>query len=137
MPLTNRISQVHPDFPAKLSKMALPLRPLVRINHGDPHPSFPRTYLHFWLLTSSQLDDIASFYHQRTPCEFSSLYPCPVWESWDRNAGIEEKRRRIGRFIGLRGCESPVDAEVIREEVRRARWREEEECMFRRKFGGC
>lgn len=60
-----------------------------------------------------------------------------MWESWDRNAGIEEKRRRIGRFIGLRGCESPVDEEVIREEVRRARWKEEEECMFRRKFGGC
>ncbi|KAH8648921.1 hypothetical protein BGZ60DRAFT_474173 [Tricladium varicosporioides] len=138
MPLTKRISQAHPDFTTKLSKMALPLRPLVRINHGDPHPLFPQTYLHFWLLTSSQLDDFASFYHQRTPCEFSSWYPCPVFESWDKNAGVEEKRRRIGRFIGLRGCESPVSERMIQDEARRARWREEEEeLMFRRKFGGC
>ena len=58
---------------------------------------------------------------------------------WGRGLTIEEKRRKIGRFIGLRGCESPVKSEEeLREEMRRrekeGRDREEEEC-WRRKGG--
>jgi len=55
---------------------------------------------------------------------------------WRTDATLEEKRRRIGRFIGLRGCESPVRVrteEDIMGEVRDARLREEDE-MFQRKM---
>lgn len=55
--------------------------------------------------------------------------------SWPSGLTIEEKRRKIGRFIGLRGCESPIIAgfgrnrteEEIAEEARRARLADEEE----------
>lgn len=61
---------------------------------------------------------------------------------WRSDASLEEKRRRIGRFIGLRGCESPVgEGEVVKvqseeeidREVRERRWKDEEDEMFRRK----
>lgn len=38
-------------------------------------------------------------------------------------AGIEEKRRRFGRFVGLRGCESPTGEGVaLWGEVEMERW---------------
>ncbi|KAI5866836.1 hypothetical protein GGS23DRAFT_552344 [Durotheca rogersii] len=86
--------------------MALPLAPLVQLTTGEVHPAFPGTLLHFWLLTDSQLEALAHFYHQRTPCPWTRHYPCPV--RWASDAPLEEKRRRLGRFIGLRGCESPL-----------------------------
>lgn len=49
---------------------------------------------------------------------------------------IEEKRRKIGRFIGLRGCESPIrmlTEDEMREQARRARISDEDE-MWRRKL---
>ena len=49
---------------------------------------------------------------------------------------LEEKRRKIGKFIGLRGCETPVackSEEQLLEEARQARWRDEDE-MGRRKL---
>jgi hypothetical protein len=111
--------------------MALPLAPLVRLTTGEIAPCFPSTLLNFWVLTSDQLDELAHFYHQRTPCEWSSQYPCPV--TWGRGLTLEEKRRKIGRFIGLRGCESPVKSEEeVRKEMRR-REREGEEEVWRRK----
>jgi hypothetical protein len=48
------------------------------------------------------------------------------------DATLEEKQRRIGRFIGLRGCESPVilkSEEEIMKEVENARACEDEELM--------
>lgn len=48
---------------------------------------------------------------------------------------LEEKRRKIGRFIGLSGCESPVrikSQQEIMEEARQARFAEEQD-MWRRK----
>lgn len=36
-------------------------------------------------------------------------------------ASLEDKRRRFGRFMGLRGCESPVDGETAGEEERHER----------------
>ncbi|KAI3397613.1 hypothetical protein diail_10586 [Diaporthe ilicicola] len=86
---------------AKLAAMALPLAPLVSLTTGEIHPSFPPTLLNFWLLTDAQLDEIAHFYHQRTPCQWTRHYPCPI--TWKEGLGIEEKRRKIGKFIGLRG----------------------------------
>lgn len=101
---------------AKIKQMALPLAPLVRLTTGEVHPVFPSTLLNFWLLTSEQCDELAHFYHQRTPGIYTRHYPCPV--VWRTDATLEEKRRRIGRFIGLRGCESPVrvlsEEEIIR-----------------------
>lgn len=119
-------SQRNPVLQAKLSQMALQLAPLVRLTTGDIHPDFPSTLLNFWLLTSDQLDELAHFYHQRTPSYWSAHYPCPV--TWGRGLTLEEKRRKIGRFIGLSGCESPVKSEEeILEEARRRGNQQEEE----------
>ncbi|CAG8952606.1 hypothetical protein HYFRA_00009712 [Hymenoscyphus fraxineus] len=133
--LLSRRQTTNPLLTQKVQQMAIPLRPLVSLTDGTPHPAFPYTLLSYWLLTSAQLDDLAHFYHQRTPCVWTERYPCPV--VWRTDASMEEKRRRIGRFIGLRGCESPVlSEEDIRREVREARWREEEEEMWGRKRRG-
>jgi hypothetical protein len=121
-------------FQAKLKQMALPLAPLVHLTTGRVHPAFPMTMLNFWLLTDDQLEDLAHFYHQRTPCEESQHYPCPI--TWHSDLPLENKRRKMGRFIGLRGCDSPVVIKTekeIMEEARRARIAEDEE-MWRRKL---
>jgi hypothetical protein len=114
--------------------MALPLAPLVRLTTGEVHPFFPSTLLNFWLLTSEQCDELAHFYHQRTPSVWTRHYPCPV--DWQTDASLEEKRRRIGRFIGLRGCESPFrvqsEDEIMRE-VRDAGNRDDDQEIFQRK----
>ncbi|KAG4433549.1 hypothetical protein IFR05_010974 [Cadophora sp. M221] len=115
--------QRNPALDAKIRQMALPLAPLVRLTTGEVHPVFPSTLLNFWLLTSEQCDELAHFYHQRTPCVYTTHYPCPV--VWRTDALLEEKRRRIGRFIGLRGCESPV--RLLTEEEIQRRVQEERE----------
>lgn len=89
---------------SKLRQMALPLAPLVQLTSGHVHPAFPPTLLNFWLLTDDQLDQIAHFYHQREPCQWTRHYPCPI--TWSEGLTIEEKRRKIGKFIGLRGVSS-------------------------------
>lgn len=45
---------------------------------GQSHPFFPATLLNYHLLTSAQLDDLAHFYHQRTPGPNSLRYPMPI-----------------------------------------------------------
>ncbi|KAI1759747.1 hypothetical protein GGR53DRAFT_123346 [Hypoxylon sp. FL1150] len=121
-------------FQAKLQQMALPLAPLVQLTTGEIHPAFPGTLLNFWLLTDAELEELAHFYHQRTPCQWTFHYPCPI--AWSSDMPLEEKRRRIGRFIGLRGCETPIrvkSEQELQEEARQARIRDEEE-MWRRKL---
>lgn len=133
--LTTKKSARSPAFAKKLSEMALPLAPLVQLTTGRVHPSFPSTLLRFWLLTDAELEGLAHFYHQRTPCRWTFHYPCPV--AWDQGLALEEKRRRIGKFIGLRGCETPVrvrSEDEIMEEARRAREREEEDEVWRKKL---
>jgi len=124
-----------PEFQNKISQMALGLSPLVRLTSGDTHPAFPSTILNFWLLTEEQCDEMAHFYHQRTPSIYTRHYPCPI--EWRTDASLEEKRRRIGRFIGLRGCESPVrvqsEDEIMREAMDAGNRAEEQE-LFRRKL---
>ncbi|EPE29226.1 beta-xylosidase [Glarea lozoyensis ATCC 20868] len=136
--LSSRLQKKSPLFAAKLEQMAISLRPLVSLTQGEAHPDFPYTLLNYWLLTSSQLDDLAHFYHQRTPSTWTYRYPCPV--TWRTDATLEEKRRRIGRFIGLKGCDSPtpigLTEEQVQEEVRKAREKNEEEEMFARKRRG-
>lgn len=120
----------NPALQSKLAEMSLRLSPLVQITTGNVHPAFPRNLLAFWLLTEEQLDSLAHFYHQRTPCQWTWQYPCPVpWPaSWRTSGGltIEQKRRKLGRFIGLRGCETPI-GELVDPEVAGAVGRTEEE----------
>lgn len=132
----------HPSFPQKLHELSLHLAPFVQLTSGQVHPCFPSTLLHFWLLTSDQLDALAAFYHQAVPCEWTRHYPCPI--TWRADLSLEEKRRKIGKFIGLRGCDTPVAGsldwgrakteEEIMDDARRARLAAEEE-EIRRKMG--
>lgn len=89
------------ELDKKIQQMALPLAPLVQLTSGHVHPAFPSTLLNFWLLTDDQLDELAQFYHQRSPCQWTRHYPCPI--SWAEGLTVEEKRRKMGKFIGLRG----------------------------------
>ena len=94
------------------------------------------------------LEELAHFYHQRSPSHFSMLYPMPVvsrWnaapseqevdaefrqtvssrsihftqEAWDHLCRVNSKRRRFGRFIGLQGMESPAMEAGVREDMQR------------------
>ncbi|GAD94118.1 conserved hypothetical protein [Paecilomyces variotii No. 5] len=103
----------HPAFFRALKHLASPLAPLVSITTGLPHPDFPRTLLAYHLLTWDQLDDIARHYHQvwpPVPETFGYPIQVPAWvgANSEFDLDIETKRRRLGRFMGLRGCESPV-----------------------------
>lgn len=161
----------------RLTHLSTKLHPLLSITTGLPHPSFPRTLLHYHLLTSAELDELAHYYHQRTPSDFSLGYPAPVVARWHIAAGnndeqqeeverilrevgmmgqgkvegTAEKRRRFGRFVGLRGCESPTAAAMavamregearremerwVEKEIRRREERERERAGWRGK--GC
>ncbi|KAL4913822.1 hypothetical protein BDW62DRAFT_157186 [Aspergillus aurantiobrunneus] len=108
--------EVHPDFHNTISLLSRKLHPLVSNTTGRTHPDFPRTLLSFNLLTSQQLNSLALHFHQVYPPKRESFrYPLPIkpWLATNglvRDLGVdtEVKRRRFGRFIGLRGCESPV-----------------------------
>ena len=131
--LRQRLLAKNPALAWKLEEMRLPLSPLVHICSGLPHPEFPLAVLQFWLLTDAQLESLAHFYHQRTPGPLSAHYPCPI--TWDSRWPLEQKRRKIGQFIGLKGCLSPLKTEEqILEEVRREAMREEEEALCRGKM---
>jgi hypothetical protein len=57
--------------------------------------------------------------------------------TWRAGLTLEEKRRKLGKFIGLRGCDTPMAVkteEEMWEDARRARQNEEEE-IWRRKQG--
>ncbi|KAJ9609390.1 hypothetical protein H2200_005717 [Cladophialophora chaetospira] len=95
------------------------LVPLISVSTGLPHPQFPTSLLQYHLLTHEQLDSLARWYHQVEPAvEETFQYPTciPAWTglypSRTRDEALsvdlETKRRRWGRFIGLRGCESPT-----------------------------
>ncbi|OAA49467.1 beta-xylosidase [Metarhizium rileyi] len=124
----------NPNLAYKLHQMALPLSPLVQLTTGAVHPDFPRTVLQFWLLTDAQLESLAQFYHQKSPSLWSFQYPCPV--TWRSDVSLEEKRRRMGKFIGLRGCDSPAwlkSEDEIATEARLASMVAQQEEAWRRK----
>ncbi|GAB1311294.1 Origin recognition complex subunit 3 [Madurella fahalii] len=123
---STRLAAKNPALHRKLTQMSLKLAPLVQLTTGAVHPDFPRSLLGFWLLTEGQLDALAHFYHQRTPCRWTGHYPCPV--SWPPGLTLEEKRRKLGKFIGLRGCDTPL-ADLVGEEVARGMARSEEEIV--------
>src|SRR4051812_20968655 len=114
MPLA-RISQ-NLALHERIERLALSLAPLVRLTTGDIHPAFPKTLLHYHLLTDTQLEELAHFYHQRTPACWTMLYPKPM--VWRAGLTIDEKRRKFGKFIGLRGCDPPNNMEEeLQEEI--------------------
>jgi hypothetical protein len=103
-----------------LSHLETPLVPLISVTSGLPHPSFPTSILRYHLLTHEQLDELARFYHQVTPPVRETFrYPAriPAWVSVNEEedaecaaeVDLETKRRRWGRFVGLRGCETPTE----------------------------
>ncbi|KAL4811920.1 hypothetical protein BDW67DRAFT_141675 [Aspergillus spinulosporus] len=112
----NSVLEVHPEFKDKIAHLARKLHPLVSYSTGLIHPYFPKSVLAFNLLTSAQLDALALHFHQVYPPRRETfLYPLPIkpWlttNGFVRDLGVdtEVKRRRFGRFIGLKGCESPV-----------------------------
>lgn len=109
--------EYHPTFlPLIHRHLSTPLHPLISVTTSLPHPSFPNTLLAFHLLTHDQLDDLARYYHQVCPpLPETGMYPIVMTPAWiereDHGQGsvdLETKRRRFGRFIGLRGCASPT-----------------------------
>lgn len=97
-------------FKYKLQNLATRIVPFYRIPDGLPHPYFPRTILHFWLLNEEQLNEIAAYYSQAVPDEFTYMYPTIM--KWDQATFAEMgeyerlsiKRQQLGRFIGLSSC---------------------------------
>lgn len=108
------------------------LVPLVSVTTGLPHPQFPTSILRYHLLTHDQLDSLAGWYHQTlNGGQERWLYPVAIDKVWllhpcqdynteeptsktikKYNPSLATKRRRFGRFIGLRGCESPIETET-------------------------
>ncbi|KAF7506940.1 hypothetical protein GJ744_011071 [Endocarpon pusillum] len=171
VPSTHRPQPSQPtlSYSHALSHLSTRLVPLISVTTGLPHPAFPRSLLQYHLLTHTQLDELAVYYHQVVPAvRETDKYPVsiPGWvdrhgeetgaEEEEEDGGqekvsLETKRRRWGRFLGLRGCESPVrDAvdlaevarreremrEVLEREWRRGIERRREEEMLRAKAEG-
>ncbi|KAF2432879.1 hypothetical protein EJ08DRAFT_568177, partial [Tothia fuscella] len=131
-PTTMPLSTRRPNKPLtlKLTHLLTPLAPLYALPNGSPHPSFPTTLLAYHLLTESQIDAMASWYHQTSPTHrYNSQYPSNM--RWDKaflakpdpstmseeemgsllsdKERVDVKRRMVGKFIGLRGCETPIE----------------------------
>ncbi|KAH7021685.1 hypothetical protein B0J12DRAFT_392804 [Macrophomina phaseolina] len=98
---------MHPVFALMIQSLRRRIHPLLELRTGDPHPDFPRTMLHYHLLTEQQLDSIAAFYSQAVRDEHSDSYPRPIdWSHEALNHMDDEericlKRRLIGLFIGV------------------------------------
>jgi hypothetical protein len=153
-----------PAYANAVSHLRTPLVPLISVTTGFSHPQFPRSLLQYHLLTHDQLDSLARWYHQtEPPMEESWMYPAWIppytrratWQAtgFTNNTAIDSdtamegvtlttKRRRWGRFIGLRGCESPEGMDADEQESlvarmerdwRRAMERAREEDMMREK----
>ena len=76
----------HLNFLHYLHHLSQTLAPLVSITTGEPHPAFPRSILHYHLLTSDQLDDLSRYYHQvwpPVPETFGYPIRIPAWVSME------------------------------------------------------
>ncbi|KAJ5630503.1 uncharacterized protein N7484_010603 [Penicillium longicatenatum] len=104
----------HPDFAPVLEYLGQKLHPLVSCTTAQISLDFPPTMLSYHLLTNTQLDDLAQYFHQTSPpVPETYMYPSPIQNPWvgieaQRDVDLETKRRRFGHFIGLRGCDPPV-----------------------------
>ncbi|KAB2577727.1 hypothetical protein DBV05_g3477 [Lasiodiplodia theobromae] len=104
-------------FARKLSSLRLKIMPIYPMPSGPPHKDFPQTMLQFYLLTEEQLDSMAAYYSQSIVNEWTSQYPSVM--AWDADffadpalpeaERIKSKLRKFGKFIGLRGCDTPIE----------------------------
>lgn len=114
----------------KLRHMQLALEPIFQLPAGEPHPQFPETMLQFNLLTEELLDSFAHYYHQAEYGEYTFEYPdCMGWDvhyfdTLDIVKRVAVKRRKFGKFIGLRGCQTPTEELAARLELLETRTRE-------------
>ncbi|KKY16922.1 hypothetical protein UCDDS831_g06655 [Diplodia seriata] len=118
-----------PAFARKLAHLRLSIAPIYPLPDGPPHVDFPATMLQFHLLTEAQLDALARYYSQSAPDEWTGQYPAAM--GWDADFladpaladadRVRIKLRKFGRFVGLRGCDTPVDETVARLRLAEAR----------------
>ncbi|KAJ5780830.1 hypothetical protein N7457_005990 [Penicillium paradoxum] len=104
----------HPQFIPLLWHLSAQLWPLVNCETGQTHPDFPATMLAYNLLTSEQVDNLARHFHQVwPPVPASYNYPVRItpWigTSEEHTIDLPTRVRRLGRFFGLQGCESPTE----------------------------
>ena len=99
----------------RFTHLLRPLAPLLSIETGRPHPRFPATLLQFHLLSNKEVEDLAHFYHQDTPSQYSLQYPMPVVARWHAPAEevddevqeqVVEIRRRLGYAVDHFAMES-------------------------------
>ena len=134
--------RARPSLEPIITRLKYTLAPLHPLPYGVAHPAFPATLLKYHLLTEQQLDSIAQYYHQWTfsPSVWANGYPTNAhWNHEflqhlgsghgdEHRCGV--KRRKIGRFIGLRGCETPLE-----ESDEFERWMARREKMFVKSAG--
>ncbi|KAF4308950.1 hypothetical protein SLS57_004023 [Botryosphaeria dothidea] len=116
-------------FAKKLKHLRLKIMPIYPLPGGPPHSAFPQTLLEFHLLSEGQLDDLAAYYSQSTLNEWTEHYPSMM--GWDaeffadpalsNEARAKIKLRKFGKFIGLRGCETPIQETELRIKLAEAR----------------
>lgn len=119
--------QIH--YARVVNHYATELVPLISVRTGEAHPDFPSSLLQYHLLTHDQLDSLARHYHQTIDAGNERWdYPYPIaWgKVWCGNnpapttslsnqsrrhlVDLNTKRRRFGRFIGLKVESSPVQS---------------------------
>lgn len=151
------LAQRNPALAHKISQMRLTIAPIVSVRNGRAPPSFPHTMLQLFLLTESELDDMAQYYSQTTPnpTPNSLTFAYPQTMDWNRpflsadptlpdncklndEERLKVKMRMFARFVGMRGAKTPVweyerQVEILRNKIERS-VREEEDDMQRRKF---
>ncbi|KAJ5124572.1 uncharacterized protein N7515_008397 [Penicillium bovifimosum] len=103
----------HPQFIPLLLHLSARLRPLVNVVTGRTHPDFPQTMLAYNLLTMEQCDGLARHFHQVWPPVPASFHYPVYITPWigtpeEETTDLPTRLRRLGRFFGLRGCESPI-----------------------------
>jgi hypothetical protein len=54
---------------------------------------------------------MAEFYDQRFQSKWTEYYPVPM--GWREDAPVSVKLRKFGKFIGIRGCESPTKGAFV------------------------
>jgi hypothetical protein len=150
MPLSDR----NPELADKLAQMRLTIAPIVHVQTGLPAPAFPHTMLNLFTLTESQLDQLAHYYSQSTPCSLTDQYPqtmdwskpfLAIADALPENCKLSDlervkvKMRMFARFIGMRGAETPRweyerQIEILRNKIERSV--QDEERSSRKSFWG-
>lgn len=114
----------NPELQKKIEEMRLVIAPIVHVGTGLAPLQFPQTILSLFLLTEADLDAMAHYYDQVTPCQQTYQYPQTM--DWSRPIlakpppgetselwlsdyeRLRIKVRMFARFIGMRGAETPT-----------------------------